>query len=126
MTQKYIFQNTGKLSIGNINPNYNITFHKDGENVGVLDFNGPEMTFTGDVDESAKLFFDLIAASFKGRIEQERADEREVIQDKYWECVQSDLEHGVKCLSEEAAAKFKKHMPELSNFGAWLDTRSNT
>ena len=77
MTQKYIFQNTGKLSIGNINPNYNITFHKDGDHVGVLDFNGPEMTFTGDVNESAKLFFDLIAASFKGRLEQERADERE-------------------------------------------------
>ena len=65
------------LSIGNIKPNYNMTFHRDGKQVGVLDFNGPEMTFTGDADESAKLFFDFIARSFKARLEQERADERE-------------------------------------------------
>jgi hypothetical protein len=65
------------LSIGNIKPNYNITFHRDGKQIGVLDFNGPEMTFTGDADESAKVFFDHIARSFKARLEQERADERE-------------------------------------------------
>jgi len=58
-------------------PNYNITFHRDGKQVGVLDFNGPEMTFTGDADESAKVFFDFIAGWFKGRLEQERVDERE-------------------------------------------------
>lgn len=57
-------------------PNYNMTFHSDGKQVGALDFNGPEMTFTGDADESAKIFFDLIARSFKERLEQERADER--------------------------------------------------
>lgn len=58
-------------------PNHNITFHNGGKQVGALDFNGPEMTFTGDADESAKLFFDFIAKSFKERLEQERADERE-------------------------------------------------
>ena len=61
-------------------PNHNMTFHnQDGKQIGALDFNGPEMTFTGDADESAKLFFDLIARSFKERLEQERADERERI-----------------------------------------------
>lgn len=65
------------LSIGNIKPNYNMTFHRDVKQIGVLNFNGPEMTFTGDADESAKLFFDFIAKSFKERLEQERADERE-------------------------------------------------
>ena len=57
--------------------NYNITYYRDGIQVGVLDFNGPEMVFTGNADESAKVFFDKIARSFKARLEQERADERE-------------------------------------------------
>ena len=58
-------------------PNHNITFHnQDGKQVGALDFNGPEMVFTGDADESAKSFFDFIARSFKARLEQERVDER--------------------------------------------------
>ena len=61
-----------------IKPNHNMTFHnQDGKQVGTLDFNGPEMVFTGDADESAKVFFDFIAGWFKERLEQERADERE-------------------------------------------------
>lgn len=67
----------GALSIGDIKQNYNMTFHRDGKQIGVLDFNGPEMTFSGDMDESAKVFFDWIAQWFKGRLEQERAEERE-------------------------------------------------
>jgi hypothetical protein len=58
-------------------PNYNITFQRDNKQVGVLDFNGPEMTFSGDMDESAKAFLDWVANAFKGRLDQERADERE-------------------------------------------------
>lgn len=61
-----------------IKPNHNMTFHnQDGKHVGTLDFNGPEMVFSGDMDESAKVFFDFIAGSFKARLEQERADERD-------------------------------------------------
>ena len=65
------------LSIGNIKPNYTITFHRNtdtsgnGREVGKFDFNGPEMKFTGDVDESAKVFIDWIAHTFKGRLEEE-------------------------------------------------------
>lgn len=51
------------------------------------------------------------------------AKEREAITDEYWSCIQSDLEHGVKCLSEKAALNFRKSMPELSKFGTWLDAR---
>ena len=61
----------------NTKPNYNITFHNGGKQVGTLDFNGPEMVFEGDAAESAKMFFDFIARSFKARLEHERADERE-------------------------------------------------
>lgn len=77
MNEKYTWKNTGQLSVGSIKPNYNITFHSNYKQVGALDFNGPEMTFTGDMDESAKLFFDWIATSFKERLEQERAKENE-------------------------------------------------
>jgi hypothetical protein len=49
--------------------------------------------------------------------------EREVITDEYWSCVQSDLEHGVKSLNEEASRIFHISMPEVSKFGGWLNAR---
>ena len=68
MTKEYVF---------NIKPNYKIIFHRGNTQIGVLDFNGPVMTFSGDMDESAILFIEVIANSFKARLEQERAKERE-------------------------------------------------
>ena len=64
------------LSVANIKPNYNITFHRNGQyneesRVGTLDFNGPELKFTGDAEASAKVFIDWIAQAFKGRLEEE-------------------------------------------------------
>ena len=80
-------------------PNHNMTFHnQDGKQIGVLDFNGPEMTFTGDADESAKLFFDLIARSFKERLEQERADER-----NSWPAEMEAMERQVNILTDALA-----------------------
>jgi len=55
-----------------------------------------------------------------------RADEREAIKDEWWMCVQSDLEHGVKSLNENAAKDFNKNYPEIAKFGAWLEARGNT
>lgn len=49
------------------------------------------------------------------------AAQLEKIQDEFWDCVQSDLEHGVKSLSEKAAKDFTTSMPELSKFGSWLN-----
>ncbi len=51
------------------------------------------------------------------------AKEREAITDEYWSCVQSDLEHGVKSLNEEASRLFHISMPEVSKFGGWLEAR---
>lgn len=65
------------LSIGNINPSYTMMFHRDGKLVGTLDFNGPQMKFYGDMEDSAKIFFEFVVESFKGRLEKERQDERE-------------------------------------------------
>jgi len=55
-----------------------------------------------------------------------RADEREAIKDEWWMCVQSDLEHGVKSLNEQAATKWRKEYPEIAKFGGWLNERGET
>jgi len=55
-----------------------------------------------------------------------RADEREQIEDEWSMCVQSDLEHGVKSLNEQAAKDWFKNYPEIAKFGAWLSARGNT
>lgn len=68
---------TEKLYITNIKPNYNMQFYRDEKLVGTLDFNGPQMTFHGDMEDSAKIFFDYVAKSFAGRLEKERQEERE-------------------------------------------------
>jgi hypothetical protein len=57
--------------------NYNITFHRAGDNgfvaqeIGRLDFNGPTMKFDGDLEESAKVFFEWVAKAFEGRLKEE-------------------------------------------------------
>jgi len=50
-----------------------------------------------------------------------RQDEREVIADEFFNCLQSDLEHGVKCLNETAASNFEKQYPALSKFCDWVN-----
>jgi hypothetical protein len=55
-----------------------------------------------------------------------RADEREQIEDEWSMCVQSDLEHGVKSLNEQAAKDWFKNYPEIAKFGAWLAARGST
>ena len=77
MTEEYVYKDIEMKSTFNFKPNYNIIFHRGNTQIGVLDFNGPKMTFSGDMDESAILFIEVIANSFKARLEQERAEERE-------------------------------------------------
>jgi predicted dithiol-disulfide oxidoreductase (DUF899 family) len=74
---KYSFKPTGQVSAFNFKPDYNISFHNNGQEIGKLDFNGPKMVFTGDAEESAKVFIDWVARSFHGRLEEERKAERE-------------------------------------------------
>ena len=52
--------------------NFNITFSNGGGQIGTLDFNGPEMKFTGNAEESAKVFFNYIAQQFSQRLKDER------------------------------------------------------
>jgi hypothetical protein len=86
----YSFKPTEQVPTFNFKPDYNIGFHNNGKEVGKLDFNGSALVFTGEAEESAKVFFDWIAKSFAGRLEEERKAEREAcakvadkISDKY-------------------------------------------
>ena len=49
----------------NYKPLRNVTFHgKDGELVGKLDWTDGPMTFEGNVEESAKVFFDTVIKNY--------------------------------------------------------------
>ena len=48
-------------------------FNQDGEEVGVLDFNGPGMAFEGNAELSAIVFMDWVGKSFKARLDEEYA-----------------------------------------------------
>ena len=63
-------------SIFNINPSYNITFHNGTKQIGRLDLSGSKMRFEGDAEESARIFFDLVARFFPQRLADERKAER--------------------------------------------------
>ena len=73
----YSFKPTGQIFVFNFKPDYNISFHNNGQEIGKLDFNGPSLVFTGEAEESAKVFIDWVARSFYGRLEEERKAERE-------------------------------------------------
>jgi hypothetical protein len=78
----YSFKPTGQLHLLDSKPNYNISFHNNGKEIGKLDFNGPKMVFTGDAEESAKVFIDWVARNFAARLEEERKAERARLQPK--------------------------------------------
>ena len=45
----------------NVRPDYHMSFHKDGgKAIGRLDWNDGVMKFTGNAEESAKIFFDFL------------------------------------------------------------------
>ena len=59
--------NTGVLDIV---PKF-IAFHGAGnKELGRFDFSGDKLAFTGDVEESAKVFLEYLLQQFNGRIEQ--------------------------------------------------------
>ena len=60
------------FSIGTPKPNHNIIFHNtNGEEVGVLDFNGPGLAFEGNAEESAIVFITWVGKMFKQRLDDE-------------------------------------------------------
>ena len=60
------------LSIGTIEPKYNLMFHNaEGHVVGTMDFNGPGLAFEGNAEMSAIVFIDWIAKAFESRLKEE-------------------------------------------------------
>jgi len=72
-----------KLMIAPTKVDYNITLNNtvDGKQVqvGRLDFNGGVMKFEGNADQSAMLFMDSLASSFRGRLEAEHVSAAKVL-----------------------------------------------
>jgi len=62
---------TSKLAVSSITPNHMFHFHNGENTVGTLNFNGAELVFNGNADESAKVFFDFVAKYFDQRLKDE-------------------------------------------------------
>ena len=45
-------------------PSYTVSFHRDGKHIGTFDFNQSPATFTGDADDSAKIFVQAVIDQF--------------------------------------------------------------
>jgi hypothetical protein len=73
-----------------IKPSHTIAFHNGSKQVGLLDFNGPVMTFEGDVDESAKVFFDFLAERFTQRL-SEKCEWKGLTDDEISKVLGSDI-----------------------------------
>jgi RNAse (barnase) inhibitor barstar len=43
------------------------------------------------------------------------------INNRLWDALTADLEHGVKCLNENASASFNLYYPRLNDFISWLN-----
>ena len=67
-----------RMLINNIRPAYTITMRRpDNSDAGQLDFNGPKLIFTGDAEESAKIFINWLSIRWEQRLQEEREAERE-------------------------------------------------
>jgi hypothetical protein len=76
MTEK-ISTNLGQYLTLNTMRNYSISFCNNHGTVGKLDFNGPQMKFEGNADQSIDAFVRAFGHWFDGRLKQERESERE-------------------------------------------------
>ena len=79
MNEEMYLDTTGKLLINNFKPSYTIEMRHGTGEVSKLDFNGPKLIFTGDAEESAKVFFDYLAMIWEQRLQEEREAEREAV-----------------------------------------------
>jgi hypothetical protein len=60
------------MQIRPMKPDYSMKFHNpEGELIGKLDFNGWVMTFDGNAEESAIVFFHHVSQMFSKRLDEE-------------------------------------------------------
>ena len=61
---EYLTSNENIMNIGEFHILHAVAFHNpEGKLLGWLDFNFEKMTFEGDMEESAKVFFDYLKES---------------------------------------------------------------
>jgi hypothetical protein len=79
MTQEFTDINypISKCNITALKPNYMLSFHKEGTQVGTFDFNEGKMHFEGELSESGKVFVDWVLGAFKQRLDDAILAERE-------------------------------------------------
>lgn len=95
---------TSAMKFVNTKPNYNITFHNDDKKkIGVLDFNGPAMTFVGDAEESARVFMNYLAQSFAWRLKEEREACAKICDDADKSTHPADLADRIRAMKENPA-----------------------
>ena len=56
----FYFLTTSSSELLTLKPNYSVSFHREEKMIGKLDWNDGPMTFEGDADESAQIFFDNV------------------------------------------------------------------
>ena len=60
MNDNFVESDNNATEVLRITPQRNISFSNESEEVGRLSWNDGVMVFTGDADESAKIFFDYL------------------------------------------------------------------
>lgn len=72
MTEKHRMPEGVSATLAPPKPRATLDFFREGHKwVGTLDFNGAEMKFEGNAEESAKVFFDYVARQFAFRLQAE-------------------------------------------------------
>lgn len=73
-----------EYTFNSLKPSYTIQFTNTNGVVGTLDFNGPELVFTGDADESAKALIKWVDTYFQQRLKEEQKKVFEECVDTLW------------------------------------------
>jgi hypothetical protein len=68
---------TSQFSFTAPKPNYMLSFHNEGTQVGTFDLNEGKMHFEGELTESGKVFVDWVLGAFKQRLDDAVLAERE-------------------------------------------------
>lgn len=71
MNETIEYPQAGKLKIVNVKPDYNMLFHKDDKTIGKLDWNSGVLKFEGEIEESAKVFFEFLKNSVDDYIKEQ-------------------------------------------------------
>ena len=58
--EKWVMETEPCIGLGSLQPAHNISFSNGEKEVGKIDFSTGKMVFEGDMEESAKVFFDYL------------------------------------------------------------------